>query len=78
MTEEKMGAKEVAIKIIKKNVDVKGIAFDIIDEVLEPALDKVVADSSNKLDDMLKASIYPTLEEKMKELIAEKFEEILK
>lgn len=70
--------KDKLLKILLDNVNAKGMAFDIIDEVLEEALKKVVADSSNKLDDMLMASIYPILEKEMKELIGEKFDELLK
>jgi len=72
-----MEVKEVALKIVKKNINIGGIAFDIIDEVLEEALKKVVADSSNKLDDMLMASIYPLLEKELKALISKKIGELM-
>lgn len=72
-----MDFKEKALKILKDNVNLQGIAFDVIDDVLEEALKKVVADSSNPFDDMLMASVYPVLEKELKELIEKKFKELL-
>ena len=58
--------KKELLKILADNVNLKGIAYDMIDEVLEEALKKVVADSSNPFDDMLMASVYPILEKEVK------------
>ena len=63
--------KKELLKILADNVNLKGIAYDMIDEVLEEALKKVVADSSNPFDDMLMASVYPILEKEVKKLIDE-------
>lgn len=72
-----METKDLIKKILLDNIKLDGLAFAIIDEALEPALKKVVAESENKLDDMLMASIYPVLEEKLKEVISEKLAELM-
>lgn len=72
-----MELKEVGIEIVKKNINVKGIVFDILDEVLEEALKSAVAKSENKIDDMLMASVYPIIEKELKELIEKKLGEFL-
>lgn len=69
--------KNEIINLVLKNVNVPGLAFDLIDEVLEKALQKVVDNSSNKFDDMLMAAIYPTLEKELKELIQKKYDELI-
>ena len=63
--------------ILIENVDLGGIAFGIIDDVLEEALQKVVADSSNPFDDMLMASVYPILEAELKKLITEQIAKLI-
>lgn len=68
--------KEELIELLKENINVEGIAFGLIDSVLEEALIKVVADSENKLDDMLMASIYPILESEMKKLLKAQIEKL--
>jgi len=64
-----MDIKYKLLDIVNKRVDVAGIAEDVVEQILEEALKKVVADSSNKLDDMLMASIYPLLKVEMIKLI---------
>ena len=63
--------------ILLDNVNLGGMAFSIIDDVLEEALKKVVADSSNPFDDMLMASVYPVLEKELKDLITEQINKLL-
>lgn len=62
----------IVLSCIDVQVKLKEPAHRIIDEVLEPALDKMVADSSNPYDDMAKQALYPVLEQKVKEVIDEK------
>lgn len=62
-------AKEKILEIVKKNVNLGGLVADTLDEVLEPALQKVVADSSNPLDDIAMAAIYPVLEKELNKLV---------
>ncbi len=58
--------KEKMIEILIKRIDLPGAFADIVSEVLEPALDKMVADSSNPYDDMAKAALFPMLETAIK------------
>lgn len=73
---EEMDTKEKLLNILFKNFNFEGLANDIIDEVLEEALKKVVADSENSFDDMLMAAVYPTLEKELKEQIKKLLEKI--
>lgn len=41
------------IEILDKNIDQQGLAKDLAFELIVPALEKFVADTSNKYDDML-------------------------
>lgn len=72
-----MSKKDKLLAIVKKRIDVSGIFVDLLDELLEPALKKVVADTSNPLDDVLMQSIYPVLEQVIKDLADEKLKELL-
>lgn len=71
-----MDSKKV-LAIVHKNINVPGLLADILDEVLEPILDKVVADSTNKFDDMAKAAIYPILEKELKEGIVKVYAKLI-
>lgn len=55
--------------MVLENINLEGIAFSLIDDVLETALQKVVMDSSNPFDDMLMATVYPILEVEMKKAL---------
>ena len=61
--------KKKIFEMLKKNINIGGLAADILDEVLEPALQKVVDDTTNKLDDALMATIYPILEAEIKKQV---------
>ena len=61
-------------KILIASIDLKGLANGLVDEVLEEALKKIVADSSNTVDDMLMAAIYPVLEAELKKVIEAKLD----
>lgn len=61
---------------IKLKIEIKPVVHKIIDQVIEPALDKLVADTKTQFDDIAKASVYPGLEAKAKEVIDEKIEEL--
>ena len=64
-------------KAVYANMNVPGLVSDVMDDVLEPALDKVVADSSNALDDILKAAIYPTLAKEVKQLVQAQWDKLM-
>lgn len=66
--------KDELIKVVASSIDLKKLAYGLVDEVAEEALKKVVADSSNPFDDMLMASVYPVLEKELKKLIDEKLD----
>ena len=63
--------KAKALELVVKHLNVPGLLSDVVDEILEPALDKMVADSSNPYDDMAKAALYPVLETELKSKVAE-------
>lgn len=56
-------------ELAKLHINLKGFTDGIIDEILEKALEKVVADSSNPFDDVMFQAVYPVLEGKLKEEI---------
>ena len=68
--------KELLLKLAMKHLDVPGLISDVLDQALEPAIDKFVADSANPYDDMLKAAIYPVLKAELKNIVAEKWAEL--
>ena len=59
------------LQVLIKSIDLKGLANGIVDEVVEVALKKVVADSTNPIDDVIMASLWPVLEIELKKLIEE-------
>ena len=65
------------LEIVKRRIDVPGLVTDIIDEVLEPALDKLVKSTDTTLDDALKAALYPLLSALMKEEAAKLWAKVL-
>lgn len=73
MTEVQVKELEIAEalkKVAIEAIDLEKLAFGIIDQVLEPALDNLVAKSENKIDDAVKALVYGPLEVELKQLIA--------
>lgn len=75
-----MDLKKPLLDVVKQTVQVKinlkGLANGLVDEVLEPALKEVVADTTNTFDDMAMAMVYPPLEIKLKELMDKKLDAI--
>lgn len=53
-------------------INFEGLADGLLDHVLEPVLDKVVANTATPFDDQAKALIWPVVEKELKELIDEK------
>ena len=62
--------------IALESIDLEKLAFGIIDEVIEEAIDKVVADSSNQYDDMIKSVLWPLIEKEVKQIISKKVAEL--
>lgn len=63
-------AKEILLKIVEEELNVPGLINRVLDEVAEPALQRLVAETENKFDDVLVAALYPQLEAILKQEIA--------
>ena len=68
--------KEKLKEIALKNFNIAGFGVDLLDLILEPALEEMVKDSSNPYDDMAKAALYPVLAPILKKLLEEKVAEL--
>ena len=71
-----MNTKKNLVEVLLKNINLSGLAVDMLDEVLEEALRKVVADSDNKWDDSI-MELYTLIEPKLKELIQEQVDKLI-
>ena len=69
--------KDLILGNVHEHLNVPGFFADLLDEVLEPALKKVVEDSSNPFDDILMAAVYPTLELELNKLIEKYWDELV-
>lgn len=69
--------KKALLESVAKNVNAPGLVTDLLKQILEPALAKIVADTSNPFDDMLKNAIYPTLEAELIKLADEQWKKLL-
>lgn len=66
--------KQQLLETLHANVNVPGLASDVLKKALKPALDKLVKESPTVLDDILVASVYPTLERLLLEEVAKQWE----
>lgn len=66
--------KDKILRTLLKYIDIKGLLKEAIDEHLDEALQKVVDDSSNPVDNTVKALVYPPLEKELLNIIDEKFD----
>ena len=57
-------------KILLECIDLEKLVAELMVQGLEPALKKVVADSSNPVDDAIFAMVYPPLKKEFQKLIA--------
>lgn len=76
MTEQKLEIGKALVGVALESIDLEKLCNGIIDQVLEPALDQVVAASENKVDDAIKALVYAPLEAQLKILIAKEIAKI--
>lgn len=74
MTDEQ---KKALFASIVNNINAPALLSDILKQILDPALEKIVQDSSNPFDNMLKAAIYPALEAELLKLAKEQWEKLL-
>lgn len=73
-----MTGKEIGA-ILLKRIDVKGlIVEDLLTSILEPALKKIVEDSSNPYDDVAMAALYPPLKKALQEQIENLLNKVIK
>lgn len=71
---------KILTEAVEVKVDLKKIGHGLIDQILEPALQKVVDDTTNPFDNAAMAMVYPTLEVEVKKLLdaqVEKLEAII-
>ena len=61
--------KEELLKLLIESIDLKKLAKGIVNDVVKDALDKVVADSNNTIDDTLMPILWPLLAKEVNELI---------
>ena len=66
--------KNAVLKLIVKHFNIKGFMSEMVADVLDEALEKMVQDSKNPYDNVAKASLYPVVEEKLLEVIEDKLD----
>jgi len=66
--------KNKVLALVVKYFNIKGFMSEMISEVIDEALDKVVADSANPYDNMAKASLWPLLEKEALKVVEEKMD----
>jgi len=66
--------KKELLELLVASIDLKKLANGLVDEVVQKALEKVVADSANPIDDVIMAALWPVLEKEVKKLIEEKLD----
>jgi len=66
--------KNKLLKLVIKYFNIKGFITEVVTEVLDEALEKVVVGTKNPLDNVAKAALWPVLEEEAVKLIEEKLD----
>jgi hypothetical protein len=59
------------LELVVKYVNVKGLVKDLVNEVADEALQKVVDGTKKPLDNAAKAALWPVLEEELGKIIDE-------
>lgn len=62
---------------VKTNVNFPALFNDVLDKVLDPALQKLVDDTSNPFDNIIKAAVAPALESLLKGLVKTEWDKLL-
>ena len=57
-------------KVLLDSIDLEKLVAGLLAEGLEPALKKVVEDSSNPVDDAIFSMVYPPLKNELQKLVA--------
>lgn len=76
MTEPKLDVAKELGHIALEAIDLEKLAVGIIDRLLEPALDNLVASTATPVDDAIKAVVYGPLEAELKKLIAKEIADL--
>ena len=71
-----MDEKQKVLEILEDTLNVPLFFERVLKEVGEPALDKLVADSSNPYDDMVKAALWPSLEPLLIDQVKKLFDKV--
>jgi len=71
-----MDIKDKLLDNLHKHMDVPGFLGAVMDDILEPALEKIVNDTSNPFDNILKDAVYPPLEAEIKKRLKEIWDDI--
>lgn len=61
---------EVLKESVVIKIDIDGAVMGIVNKVLEPALNKIVADTSNPIDDSIVALLLPLLKKEVASALA--------
>lgn len=69
--------KAALLAAVAKNINVPGLVDEVLKGALDQALEKIVQDSSNPFDNVLKAAIYPTLSAELTKLVEEQWAKLL-
>lgn len=72
--------REELLKILGEaleRADLKKVMSDSIDRVVDPALQKIVDDSTNPFDNILKSAIMPSLSKELKERLGEEIDKLI-
>ncbi len=64
------------LKSVHDNLNVPGLVKDVLDKVVEPALDKLVKSTDNKFDDIAKAALYPILVDELNKQVQSLWDKI--
>lgn len=62
------------LKLLVKYFNLKGLATELVTEVLDETLEGVVNNTSTPFDNMAKASLWPVVEEEAKKVIEAKLD----
>jgi hypothetical protein len=63
-------------KAAMDNFNVPGFANELVDDILNEALDNLVKSTVNPFDDMAKAALYPMLSKEVKDIVAKRWADL--
>lgn len=64
------------VENVHEHIDIPAFFNDMLDEALEPALQKIVEDSSNTIDNIVKGALYPLLAAELKRIVKENWDKL--